>query len=243
MTDASQDRAERFIQLFNQIDEHLRSTLRERRHGEDRHSSFGNVVRAVSRFNTRVRDRRDDLIEYADLRNSLVHTAGQQGLRYLAEPYPEVVEDFERLVESIINPKRAVQIGSHEPRRFPPGSQLVDALAYMRDAGHGQIVVQGNGPAQLLSTRGIVNWFGKNVQNGSVTLEGVTLADVLPEQPEGSFDIVDRNTTIDEIRARFQALVTPSGERLLALIVTHSGKPTEKAIGIITAWDVVDTQE
>ena len=239
MTDGNQDRAERFIHLFNQIDEHLRAVLKDRRPSSDRHLSFVNVVRDVAKFNPRVRDRKDDLLEFADLRNSLVHTAGQHGLRYLAEPYPEVITDFERLVAAIINPKRAGQIGSHNVRRFAPEETLAYALEYMRKAGHGQIVVQGSGPAHLLSSRGIANWFGENMGHGLVTIEQVPLADVLPHQPAGSFDIISRETTIDEVRARFLDLVSPNGERLLALIVTHSGKPTEKAIGIITAWDVV----
>jgi CBS domain-containing protein len=243
VTEANPDRAERFLHLFNQIDEHLRGMLRERKPSWDMHASFGQVVREASKFSSRVRDRRDDLIEFADLRNALVHTAGQHGIRYLAEPYPEVIEDFERMVEAIINPKRAAQIGSQNPRRFAPESPLSEALEYMRDAGHGQIVVQGDGEAHLLSTRGIANWMGAHIKDGTVSFEGVRIADVQHHQPEGSYDIVSRETTIDDIRARFQALVTQSGERLLALIVTHSGKPTEKAIGIITAWDVVANEE
>jgi CBS domain-containing protein len=239
VSDTSFDRAERFLHLFNEIDEHLRTLLQERKPASDRYASFRTVVREVGRFNPRVRDRKDDLIEFADLRNSLVHTAGQHGIRYLAEPYPEVIEDFESLVASIVNPKRAEQLGSPAPRRFPPESLLADALDYMREAGHGQIVVQGNGETHLLSSRGIADWFGQHLHNGVVKIEGVRLLDVLPQQPAGSYDIVGRNTTIDEIRDRFLALLSPNGERLLALIVTHSGKPTEKAIGIITAWDVV----
>lgn len=243
VTESTPDRAERFLHLFNQIDEHLRTVIQERKPSWDRHSSFGQVVRAVAKFNTRVRDGKDDLIEYADLRNALVHTAGQHGIRYFAEPYPEVIEDFERLVEAIINPKRAATIGSKNPRRFPPDTSLIEGMEFMREAGHGQIVVQGDGEAKLLSSRGIANWFGHHLGNGAVKLEGATLADVQPHQPEGSYDIVGKDTTIDEIRARFQDLLSPNGERLLALIVTHSGKPTEKAIGIITAWDVVAEQD
>jgi len=243
VTDENQDRAERFIHLYNQTDEHLRALLQERRPSSDRYLTFVNVVREVAKFNHRVRDRKDDLLEYADLRNALVHTAGRDGLRYLAEPYPEVIDDFERLAAAIANPKRAEQIGSHNPRRFAPEDSLATALAYMRDAGHGQIVVQGNGPAQLLSSRGIANWFGQHLGETMATIDAVPLSDVLPQQPAGSFDIIGRETTIDEIRARFLDLVSPNGERLLALIVTHSGKPTEKAIGIITAWDVVATTD
>jgi CBS domain-containing protein len=243
VTESNPDRAERFLHLFNQIDEHLRAVLKERKPSWDHHSSFGQVVREVARFNHRVRDRRDDLIEFADLRNALVHTAGQHGLRYLADPYPEVIEEFERMVESIVNPKRAAQIGTHNPRRFDPESSLAEALAYMSEAGHGQIVVQGNGEAHLLSTRGIANWMGSHIEGGTVHFEGVRLSDLQHHQPVGSYDIISRDTTIDDIRARFQALVTDTGERLLALIVTHSGKPTEKAIGIITAWDVVANQD
>lgn len=243
MTEVNQDRAERFIHLYNEIDEQLRVLLKERRPSHDRYLTFVNVVREVAKFNSRVRDRKDDLLEYADLRNALVHTAGRNGIRYLAEPYPEVIDDFEQLVAAIVNPKRAAQIGSHNPRRFSPEDSLATALEYMRDAGHGQIVVQGNGPTQLLSSRGVANWFGQHLGETMTAIDAVPLAEVLPHQPAGSFDVIGRETTIDEIRARFLDLVSPNGERLLALIVTHSGKPTEKAIGIITAWDVVATTD
>jgi len=243
VSDPAHDRAERFLHLFNQIDEHLREMALQRRPSGDRHASFGSVVREVSKFNGWVRDSRDDLIEFADLRNALVHTAGLNGVRYLAEPYPEVIDRFERLVASITNPKRAGQIGTWDPRRFAPGDSLENVIAYMSEAGHGQIVVQGNGPAALLSSRGISNWVGQNIRGGSVKLAGVRLADVLPHEPEGSFDIIRREMTIDDIRSRFLALLSPNGERLLALIVTHSGKPTEKALGIITAWDVVNAED
>ncbi len=243
MSETDQDRAERFIHLFNQIDEFLRATVQERRKDWDRHSSFGSVVREVAKFNGRVRECKDDLIEFADLRNALVHTAGLNGVRYLAEPYPEVIERFEELVASIVDPKRAIHIGTREPRRFEPDEPLSEAIAFMSESGFGQIVVQGDGDAMLVSSRGITNWIGSHLQDGSVRLEDVPLSDVVPDEPDGSFAIIGRDTTIDDIRARFQALVSPNGDRLIALIVTHSGKPGEKAIGIITAWDVVSASD
>lgn len=240
MEQAAIDRSERFIHLYNQIDDHLRALLLARKPDNDRYATFAGVVREVSKFDRRVANRRDLLLEFADLRNALVHDMGRNGLRYLAEPYQEVVAEFEALVEAIVNPRRAYELGAKNPRRFPPESPLADALEFMRENDFSQIVVQSDGPVNLVTTTGIASWVEHRIGSGNLAIEETRLTDILPREPAGAFDVVGREELYDDLRARFLVLPARNADRLHALVVTHSGKRTEKAIGIITPWDLVD---
>lgn len=64
------------------------------------------------------------------------------------------------------------------------------------------------------------------------------MAELLPIEAHASetFGFIARNALAAEVSAKFQASFA-KGERLGMLFVTANGKPNERLLGIITAWD------
>ncbi len=232
-------RAEGFEQAFNELDRFLRRELERRNKVADRFITFSQILQSSSDFNATIRNRKRDIMEMADLRNAIVHMHGRNGVRYIAEPHPEVLEEFVELVEMVVRPKTAYDISSENLYRFSHADQLGAVLAHMKDGRYSQVVVQNDGPLSIISTAGITNWLEHHVVHGIVEIEGVILSAVLEHEPVGSFSVIARNTPLDEIRELFTTPPTATTERVQAVIVTNSGRSNEKAIGIVTPWDIV----
>ena len=60
----------------------------------------------------------------------------------------------------------------------------------------------------------------------------------LDEHRSESFYFVSKEETLDKIRKMFESNFTEN-KRIGMIFVTHSGKPTEKMLGIVTPWDVL----
>ena len=118
---------------------------------------------------------------------------------------------------------------------FSPGESLATALRYMRDEDFSQVVVQQDGVLGLLSAEGIARWLAD--QDGAVDTSAVTVADVIPHEPAGSFRILSAQQTVSDARAVFER-----GRRVFAVIVTESGDPTETPLGLVTPWDVLEEE-
>lgn len=234
------ERGEQFVALFNKLDAHLRSLLRKHRPELDHITSFSAVVRQLSQFNATVKRRKDDLVPFVELRNVLVHTSGRKGVRILAEPLPEVLLEFQTLVEGIMQPRRVDSIGSKNLRLFSSTSQLEDALRYMREQDFSQVVVEAQESVTVMTTTGIANWLEQHLGDGIVMLEGTLLSEVLEHEPPGSFRVVARDAVVDDVRQHFLSLPASDVERLHAVVITHSGRDSEKPIGIVTPWDMFD---
>ena len=60
----------------------------------DRYVGFAQLVRRLARTDATIAQFADELLEYGDLRNAIVHDAVEPG-RIIAEPHPDVVERME----------------------------------------------------------------------------------------------------------------------------------------------------
>lgn len=69
-------------------------------------------------------------------------------------------------------------------------------------------------------------------------------ADFIPIEKHGSefFKFVPRNTLLIDVEEMFQEELH-NKKRLSVIFITESGKPTEKILGLITAWDVAGYRE
>lgn len=76
--------ASQFLSMFNQVEDHLRKL-----HGGERVLGFKVLVRELSKSNSMVLSFKDDLTDFADLRNAIVHRSTDKPI---AEPYPETLD-------------------------------------------------------------------------------------------------------------------------------------------------------
>lgn len=90
---------DRFLAKYNQIHRHLCQLL-----DLYEEARFAEAIAEGRRSIPPVRWRYDDLNRCRELRNTLVHTRGDQ---YIAEPTDETVETIERIAGLLLDPSRA----------------------------------------------------------------------------------------------------------------------------------------
>lgn len=235
-------RAERFVDLYNQLDRYLRAELSTKDRSARLDEPFSAVLAKVASFNRTVRAHESDIRDMASLRNAIVHTSGRFQERYFAEPYADVVTKLEILLTSVTKPPTAETVGVKNPATLDPTEKLGTALRLMREKGYSQVLTWNGAKTQLLSVIGIKNWLAEQVEEEFAIIEGAAIADVLSYEPQQTHKFVSRTSPVEDLRAIFAAVPSLNAERAQALIVTNSGKNTEKAIGLITPSDIVSQQ-
>jgi CBS domain-containing protein len=227
-------RAARFLDAFNRIDAELRKRTGL---GRDTGSFMAVLVKAMggnvldAPF---LRNRREQFEQLNQLRNFMVH---EFRTHPLAEPTEETVKSIEALAELVLSPVRVSKVMTLRPRVLEPGDTLATALAIMTANDFSQVLVQGADGLSLLSGEHLRVWLGHKLGEDIVSLEETTVGEVLACVDDAGLGCIGLNATVGEALEEFEKSIARGRPRVLA---THSGKPTEKALGIITPWDVMN---
>jgi hypothetical protein len=141
-----------------------------------------------------VRVFKDDLLEFGDLRNAIVHDRGKASV-LLADPREEAVVEIEKILKRISHPKLLRSLPRPVPLRiFNASAALSDALSYMRENEFSQVITFHDGKHLLLSTVGLlIGWKRSRKKISSrFRRRGSTMSSVL--SPRAAVSIV-RPTT------------------------------------------------
>ena len=219
-----------FLNSYNKIDAQLREL-----YGFKPSQSFTDVVRRSAEKNTVVRKYETELVDYARLRNAIVHqsTDGQ----IIAVPCDEVVEQIEFIEKLLCHPpgimdaikvKKIASVFADKP--------LITAVDAFAENWQKTLIVYDHGRmCGVLNSYGLYRILGERVRAGENVTQFLLTAlcrDVLDENELAKYRLVGRSSTVFEI---FKAFEERKG--LLAVIVTENGQLGEKAINIITPSD------
>ncbi|GAA0414159.1 MAG: CBS domain-containing protein [Bacillota bacterium] len=225
--------SERFLTAFNRIEKLLRALLI---HKKD--VGFSKAVKILRNSNALVRTYSDDLLEFAELRNAIVHNKIDM-THAIAEPHDTIVERIEEIEKELSEPKRVIPLFSRSVYCYQLTDPLNKLLTIIHEKQLSKFpVYQGEEFKGLLTQKGITNWLaGRKNQdklNGSCALE-----EVLPFENQDNTRFIHQGTTIYEAIEIFKEH-TSKGERLEALLITKNGKPSSHLLGIITTWDILE---
>jgi hypothetical protein len=92
---------------------------------------------------------------------------------------------------------------------------------------------------RILSSEGIVRWLSCARQVGLADIEGTSVRDVYMHEEKIGHYCMARNETTDAAILAYENAISEGIPRLPAILITNSGKPTEKPLGIITPWDLI----
>src|ERR1017187_10542913 len=156
---------DRFEGAYNKIDALLRKKV-----AGAKTLSFSAVVNEAARKDATVRANREDLLEYGDLRNAIVHDRGKTPV-LLADPRGDVIIKIEKIVNSLSHPKLLRSI-THpiSLRIFTATAVLQEALSYMRESNFSQVIVSRDGKHLVLSTEGIAHWLEAKTKEDIIAL-------------------------------------------------------------------------
>jgi predicted transcriptional regulator len=196
-------------------------------------------VRRCADLNHIIRTYENDLIEFARLRNAIIH--GSDSGQLIAEPHINIVELLEKIERLINTPPHAVDIiKSKDVITIDAARKLRDLITETGKSGHGTI------PAYKMHTLvGVVRWrkFIEDIGNFIIAnkdlddfINMVSIEEYLRTYPQaGHFTIVSSHVTIEEVLTLFN-----QNRKLSCVIITPSGAATELPVGIITNADIMD---
>ena len=224
--------SDRFLVAFARAEEALTRLL-----GTTSGSSFHWLVRQAARRNAIVRSAEDDLLEYAELRNAVVHERG--GGFVIAEPHPDVVRRLERIVELIENPPRIEDAMSRPVITCAPDEPVGEAARRMVEGDFSRIPVYQDGTlVGLLTSNALARWLATRLAGTLDSLVAETVRVVMGHgEAAARFEVVDHETRVADVVGLFLD-ATQEGRRLEAVIVTRRGAPDERPLGIVTLQDL-----
>jgi hypothetical protein len=228
-------RAERFLQFHKVLETHLRNRL----HLPKTLSYYTLLDKIIEAGDTTIRLNKDFLRSLGDLRNILAHVS--YGMGYIAEPSQDALEKFEAIVNRITRPPLVRDVASKPVRVFEETDTVLTALTDMKVNDYSQIVIRRNGQLGLVGPEGITQWMLRE-SNSVGLLEPATasMGDVGAHEPRASWGFMKPDQTVDEARTAFLDGSAAPSTRLYAILITHTAKPTEIPLGIVTPWDVFD---
>ena len=228
------DRAEEFIQLFNQVEEFLSRLV-----NRAPYTRFERLVEFASADNAAVRANASALGQFAKLRNAIVHCEGYPP-HIVATPSSEALSKFKKVVHEVIEPTPLIPTFGGPVRCFSPNETLPGVLGFMRKNDFSQVVVkENNGVLQMLTVEGVAWWLADQLEDGQVSAGAVRLDSILGLEPQGCFGIMGPEKTIFDAADAFRNSIHRKATRLYAIVITENGGDHDNPIGFVTPWDLV----
>lgn len=220
-----------FLKSFSAIEKHLRS-----RTGTDRSLPFYQLVEKASTSMPEVKRHWDDLKEYADLRNAIVHERSDSHV--IAEPNERAVQDIRRIESLILKPPTVIPLFQNQVHSLENSSSIGQAVSLMHKHSFSQIPITKSGSfLALLTANTITRWLGAQVADFVFSVDETTIAEVLKytEDPM-NHTFLSRGSTLFQVLECFDDFER-RGKRLEAILITEKGKKSEALLCILTVYD------
>lgn len=228
------DRAEEFIQLFNQVENFLTQLVRPQKFPR-----FWKLVEDASVLSAAVRANSSELKQFGNLRNAIVHDAGYPS-HIVAVPSEEALLRFKGIVHEVLEPPPLIPTFATQVRCFSPGDTLPGVLGFMRKQDFSQVIVRSSGGRlSMLTVEGITKWLADHVESNQASASKVTLDSVLALEPPDSFIVMGPDKTIFDAADAFKNSIHRKATRLYAIAITEKGGKSDEPIGFVTPWDLV----
>ena len=225
--------AERFLNAYTKIENHLKST-----YDFDSGDSFSYMLKNAARKNPAIRSYQDELRQYHELRNAIVHNRPDG--KPIADPYNETVKNFERITELILDPPIVYPEFQSDVTTLPISTSVTEAVSLMHEHSYSQVPIldENSNFVDLLTANTVTRWLGANIDNGMAILEEKTVSDALDyKENMESFCFISRETNLAKVLSIFDDN-RDRKEVINAILITQNGKETEKLLGIITHYDL-----
>lgn len=231
--------AKKFIEHFSAIERYLRRSFGT----PGQFESFLQLVTKAEAQHAIIRYYADDLREYGELRNAIVHKRAPDDSAIIAEPHKIVVERMAHIQSMIEHPIRVTDVMT-QPVFIATTKNLVYPTA---QAMHQNIythvpVYDGKVFKGVLSESAILRWIGQKVRDDQQLHTEHAIGELTKYLDQSGnkfndYEFMPKTMNVLDAKRRFE-ISLDQGRRLGAIFITNSGKNTEKIQGIITAWDL-----
>ncbi|HAZ37401.1 MAG TPA: hypothetical protein DEF85_00095 [Clostridiaceae bacterium] len=237
MADAENNSKE-FLSIYNEIDEYMR-----RRLNADNRVPFKRMVDILIKKD-KVFDRyKDDLFDFARLRNAIVHNPYGSKAEPIAEPHDLIVEKFKKIKNEIMNPVRLIDIAvkGNDIYSATLDDDALEVMEKMNDNSYTHVPVLENG--LLIGVFSLYSVFAYLTENEGSQITNQTkvgdLRDYISlEKHQGEyFKFEPKNCLVIDVEDLFIKRLE-NNRRLVMIFVTENGNSDNKLLGIVSAWNV-----
>lgn len=229
--------AERFISSYNKIDKSLRNIYNYRSY-----LTFIDIIRRASAVNYIVKKHEQKLIDFARLRNAIVHQGDFD--KVIAEPHLEVVKEFEAIEKLICSPPNAIDsVAKKNVITLDFKTKLIDVIKTIYETHYSNIpILENKKLIGIMNNKFLVESIALALQDKKsidVFLRETQVGDILSDSMVNVYyTIKPESVSLVEIMNEFE-----KNRKLLAIIITKTGNNLETLLGIITAYDIMDVAD
>lgn len=226
----------KFETAFNRIHKSLKEMVKE-----TESDAFVELLFSGYKNHSLIRKYKNDLHQFAKLRNAIVHEKVNDDY-YIAEPHLEVVQRIEEISKEFEKPPTAMSIATSPVFYYYEDAYLKDVLKVINkfDFTRFPIYDQEDKYLALLTATEIIQWMAKHFSNDVVHFEDVRVRDLLTRKKNYYVTFMPETASLYQIEELFEGYHT-RGKKLQSVIITKNGDRHEKPIGIITPWDLLDS--
>lgn len=230
------EQSAKFETAFNRIHKSLKDMVKD-----TESDAFVELLYSGYKNHSLIRKYKNDLHQFAKLRNAIVHERVNADY-YIAEPHMEVVERIEEISKEFEKPPKAMSIATSPVFYYYEDAYLKDVLKVINkfDFTRFPIYDQEDKYLALLTATEIIQWMAKHFSNDVVRFEDVRVGDLLTRKKNYYVTFMPETTSLYQIEELFAGYHT-RGKKLQAVIITENGNRQEKPIGVITPWDLLDS--
>nr|WP_307991527.1 CBS domain-containing protein [uncultured Niameybacter sp.] len=241
---AINSQAEEFVRTYNDLDRHLR-----KKYGLDDYKNYSDVINLASQKDKYVNKYKEHLKTFGNLRNAIVHHLSSEYCETIAEPHPRVNILFDKMKNDIMDPPKALHtlaIPIDKVYKTHLDENVLEVMRHMNKNAYTHVPVMKDDIVIGVFSENTL--FSYIVKNEVAIIESTTtiaeFGEFLPLNQHESecFEFVNKNASVIDIEELFSKNLV-NGKRLSVIFITHSGRPIEKILGIITAWDVAGYKE
>jgi CBS domain-containing protein len=224
--------AERFEFAFNRIHKSLLKLVRNARSDGFKDLLNHGGSHAI------IRTYRQDLSQYAKLRNSIVHEKVKSKF-YIAEPHEEIVLHIEKIAILFEQPMKALEISSRPVLYYKEETPLKDVMRVVDKLSCTTFpIYDSSGYKWLLTSEGIIRWLSQQPLSG-INIETIPVCDIFRYEKNHEVAFVNKKVDIYDVEELFEDYHL-AHKKLEAVVITENGNMSERPLGIITSWDLVE---
>jgi len=223
--------SEIFLTTFNRIEKELKSLVKKE-------VGFTKSVKILRSTNATIKRYADDLLEYAELRNAIVHNKVDTAYA-IAEPHDSVISAIETIEKELIDPRKVTPLFTRKVRTFQMDDTLSELLFVIYEKGFTKFpIYEGKHFRGLVTPKGITNWLADYMGQALPSPSEVLLKDILACGERDNFQFIRSDTSVYRAEEIFKEQVG-KGNRIEALLITEKGTTKDQLAGIITNWDIM----
>lgn len=224
--------SDRFLNAYCRIEEVLRQVT-----GASNHESFSSLLDHAAKINASFAQYKDDLKEYAELRNAIVHKRIAD--RAIAEPHPNVVSRIESIADLITQAPLLEEHFRKHVSICSPLDTVKQVLGLMLKGRFNQMpVYNGKRLVGFLSSDTIAFWLAERFADSDFVDPQIKIKDVLMHAPQQEeYAVLSGKNSIFDALELFDNHYK-KGRRLKAIVITEHGNDDSNPIGIITTLEV-----